>query len=259
MVVLYCNGMTHSFSINEAIRFGWHTLKSHSALVFQVVLTMLALEVASAIVQKVLVGTALGTIAYTVLTLVQAYIGAGAMLIALRLSRSEHAHYRQLFLDWRLAVRYILSGILAGIATFVPIFIGAVIAILTGLATLGNFVSFSEGGASPVAFGAAGIAGIIAILVIAIVTLAAAAYIALRYSMSRFEVLDGACIVESLRKSTVITRGVKWKLLGFMIVAILLNILGALLLLVGLLVTIPVTMLAMAHVYTKLKSHHHHA
>ena len=45
--------------------------------------------------------------------------------------------------------------------------------------------------------------------------------------------------------------------LGFVIIIALLNIAGMLLLLVGLLVTIPVSMIAYAHVYVILHEHHH--
>lgn len=262
LLEVYHNGailqdMTQSFSIQEAIRFGWHTVKSHSALVFQVVLSLLAFQVVSAIVQRTLDGTAIGALASIVLAVVGVFIGAGATRIALRLARHEHAEYNQIWPDWRLVWRYFASGVLAALATFVPIAIGTCIALLTGFATLGSLIAFSEGQA--IEFGAMSVAGIAAIVIIALVALVVAVYIALRYSMSRFEVLDGAGIFESLRKSSIITRGVKWKLVGFGIVLGLLNLLGAVLFLVGLLVTVPITMIAVAHVYTKLRAHHHTA
>jgi len=247
--------MTHSFSIQEAIRFGWYTVKNHSAIVFQVVLTLLGLQVVGAIVDRVLRDTALGDLTSFVLAVVGVFIGAGATVIALKLARGEHTAYNQIWPDWRLVWRYFASGILAALAIFVPILIGGLIALLTGFATLGNLISFSEG--QKLEFGAMSAAGIVAIVIVALVALVVAIYIALRYSMSRFEVLDGAGILESLRKSATITRGVKWKLVGFGIVLGLLNILGAILLLIGLLVTIPISMIAMAHVYTKLRTHHH--
>ncbi len=56
------------------------------------------------------------------------------------------------------------------------------------------------------------------------------------------------------------TVGVKWHLLGFLLIVALLNLLGAIVFLVGLLVTVPVTMIAYAHIYQKLQAHHraHH-
>ncbi len=85
-------------------------------------------------------------------------------------------------------------------------------------------------------------------------------YLLLRYAMVRYNIINGTGITESLRLSAKQTEGVKWRLLGFFIVILLLNLLGAMLLLVGLLVSVPVTMIAYAHVYQKLHARHaaHH-
>lgn len=57
---------------------------------------------------------------------------------------------------------------------------------------------------------------------------------------------------EALKKSRHITKGNLWRLFFFHIVLGLFNLLGAAFLLVGLFVTVPVTMIATAHVYRKL-------
>jgi uncharacterized membrane protein len=57
---------------------------------------------------------------------------------------------------------------------------------------------------------------------------------------------------EALRQSARITKGAKAKLFGFLILIGILNIIGALLFGIGLLVTIPVTILAIAFTYQKL-------
>ena len=54
---------------------------------------------------------------------------------------------------------------------------------------------------------------------------------------------------EALKESARITYGHKWQLLGLLGLTVLINILGAVLLLVGLLVSIPVSALAMVHAY----------
>ena len=58
--------------------------------------------------------------------------------------------------------------------------------------------------------------------------------------------------VEALKASAALTKGVRWKLFGFTLVLALINIVGALLFLVGLLVSIPVSWIALAYVYRKL-------
>ncbi|MCX6722550.1 MAG: hypothetical protein NT094_00600 [Candidatus Staskawiczbacteria bacterium] len=58
--------------------------------------------------------------------------------------------------------------------------------------------------------------------------------------------------VESIKKSWEMTKGNTWNLFFFCILLLLINILGAILFLVGLFVTVPLTMLATAFVYRKL-------
>lgn len=58
--------------------------------------------------------------------------------------------------------------------------------------------------------------------------------------------------IEAMKESHAITRGYKWQLLGFGIVLALVNLAGLLALGVGLLVTVPVTLLAFAYAYRVL-------
>ena len=58
--------------------------------------------------------------------------------------------------------------------------------------------------------------------------------------------------VEAMKESHRITRGHKWPLLGFLLVLMLINIAGLMALVVGLLVTIPVSSLAVTHAYRVL-------
>ena len=61
-------------------------------------------------------------------------------------------------------------------------------------------------------------------------------------------------IIDSLEKSSVITKGIRWDLFVFGVFLILINIAGFLVFFVGLFVTIPTTMMAQAYVYRKLLS-----
>ena len=58
--------------------------------------------------------------------------------------------------------------------------------------------------------------------------------------------------VDAIKKSWDMTRGNTWNLFFFGIILCLINILGAILLLVGLFITVPLTMLATTFVYRKL-------
>jgi predicted nucleic-acid-binding protein len=59
--------------------------------------------------------------------------------------------------------------------------------------------------------------------------------------------------MQALKESSRITRGQKWQLFLFALLTVLVNIAGLLCLVVGLLVTIPLTSLAYAYIYRKLE------
>lgn len=76
---------------------------------------------------------------------------------------------------------------------------------------------------------------------------------ALMFMFSTFIVLDrGLGPIEAMKESYRITRGHKWSLLGLLLLFLLINLLGALAFIVGLLVSIPVTVLAATHAYRVL-------
>jgi hypothetical protein len=82
--------------------------------------------------------------------------------------------------------------------------------------------------------------------------------VALMVMFGSYLVVDkGMGPIEAMKESKRITDGHKWELLWFCILIVLFNILGAICLLVGLLVTVPVTSLAVVHAYRTLAAHEH--
>mgnify|MGYP003393230463 CR=1 FL=1 len=78
-------------------------------------------------------------------------------------------------------------------------------------------------------------------------------YFFLKYQFALMVMVDkGGSIKEAFKESARITKGVKWKLLGFVFVSVGVVILGFLALGVGVVVAVPVTMLASIHVYRTL-------
>lgn len=76
---------------------------------------------------------------------------------------------------------------------------------------------------------------------------------ALMFMFTPFIVIERALgPIEAMKESHRLTYGHKWKLLGFTLLLLLINLLGALALIVGLLVTIPVSTLAFVHAYRVL-------
>lgn len=78
--------------------------------------------------------------------------------------------------------------------------------------------------------------------------------LAIRFAFVRFIVAENQVgPLEACRQSAKFTRGNRWKLLGFFVAAFFFNLLGLLCLVVGLLYTLPVTRIATAVVYKKLR------
>jgi uncharacterized membrane protein len=76
---------------------------------------------------------------------------------------------------------------------------------------------------------------------------------ALMFMFTTFIVIDRELgPVEAMKESNRITYGHKWSLLGFTLVLVLINLLGVIALVVGLLVSIPVSSLAVTHAYRVL-------
>ncbi|TSC86930.1 MAG: hypothetical protein G01um10148_35 [Parcubacteria group bacterium Gr01-1014_8] len=93
------------------------------------------------------------------------------------------------------------------------------------------------------------------IVIVGLILLIVPGIIALLILMfSNYLVIDkGLGPIEAMKESARITKGHRLQLLLFILAIAGLNIVGALALFVGLLVTIPITILAMAHVYRTLE------
>lgn len=79
---------------------------------------------------------------------------------------------------------------------------------------------------------------------------------AIRFQFYAYLTIDkGMKPVAALKKSWAMTQGSMWDLINFIIIISLINIAGALMFLVGLFITAPISLLAIAFVYRKLFSH----
>lgn len=78
-------------------------------------------------------------------------------------------------------------------------------------------------------------------------------FFAIKYGFYGYFIVDKQIgSLAALKKSSEITDGVKLKLLFFFVIVALVNLLGVLAFLLGLFVTVPITMVATAYVYRKL-------
>jgi len=247
--------MKDIFSIRESLRFGWHTVRTQSALVFQVVLILLGLQVLESIIQKVLQDTPLGFVAGVALSVLIFFVSVGATIVTLRLARGESAHLKELLPPWRVVGRSLLASALSMGIMLAPLALAGVVCAglvfmfvghLNFQSTAQFFALFSPTLGSSV-FG-------MALAVIMALGLSGMFYLAARLAVVRFTVLEGPGVVKSVREGWSLTRGSTGKVFLFLTALIAINVLGMLALFVGLLVTLPVSLIAYAYIYEKLKT-----
>ena len=199
--------MQNTFSISEALKFGWETFKKDPW--FYVGVT-LALSVFTMIVNWLtghgagffaLIGWLIGLCASTVVTIAYARL-------ALSANAGAHVGWEGLWEPkhfWRMLGATILQGII--------IVVGFILLIIPGIIA------------------------------------------ALLLCFTQLSVVDKMLNpIDALKHSFTMAKGHLLQLFLFMLCLVLLNIVGAILLLVGLLVTVPVTLIAVAHVYRKVEA-----
>lgn len=181
---------------------------------------------------------------------IAAFIKLGAVLIAVNIVMGIigglFGHNNPMTIVWN-----IISAIVSLIIQV------GIIKIVLGLydgepLNLANLYSMSH--LAPRFLGASILYGL-AILVGLVLLIIPGIYLAIKLQFYSFLIVDkNAGVMDSLKKSWTLTQGAALDLFLFTLAIIILNILGAIVLLVGLLVTIPTTTMASIYVYRKLLS-----
>lgn len=199
----------NSFSISEALSYGWKTFKKNWQFLVVATLFYLIVRIVTdsltTSTEKNLPGmhfliNILGFLALSVMEI-------GGVKIALKIIDSKVPKLDDLYKHYDLLLNYVITLIL-----YVLLFIvGLVFLIVPGV------------------------------------------YFGLKYYFALNFVIDKKMgPLESFKASAKITEGMKWRLLGFSLICIGLTILGLLAFGVGVLIAIPVTVLADAYLYRKL-------
>jgi uncharacterized membrane protein len=199
--------MQPSFSIKEALSFGWKKFVEN--LAFLILLT-LGFFIVNGVLDK-MGGSREMISVYKILNIFVSYFAMFTFVrIGLKIYKGEKPHVKDIFhFEWKLLGLYFVAAIISMVLTVIG-------------------------------FGLLVIPGIILMV---------------RLGLFGFALVDlNLKPIEALKKSFALTRGRFWQLLGLTIVLAVINIAGALLLGIGLLVTAPVCLLATVFVYEKLKA-----
>lgn len=168
-------------------------------------------------------------------------VSVGFTIVALKLSRGETAELREILPPVKLFWQYFLSSLAVGLiacAGFaLPIIVGGIIALVLHGAGLPGIAVFA-----PLVAGA-------------IVGIGIAVWIALQYFFVRFVSVDGVRPVRDiLTASSHMSQGVKGHLLLFLLAIAVISVLGVISV-IGMLISIPLTIFAIAYAYLHLAGH----
>lgn len=197
------------FSIDEALKFGWNTMKTNFWFFFGILIVAWIVIYVPSLIGNLLRDKSFFLYLFLMLITwaVQIVINIGLIRISLKFCDGEKPEFNDLFRFQGFFWRYLGGSLMVAL-----------------IAVVGMFLFI--------------IPGIIW---------------AIMFQFFGFLIIDkNLGIMDSVRQSGNLTKTVRWKLLGFGLLLMLINYLGLLVLIVGIFATIPTTMLAHAWVYRKL-------
>jgi hypothetical protein len=197
------------FSIDEALKFGWNTMKTNFWFFFGVLIVAWIVVYVPSLIANLLRDKS--SLLYLIFMLVswaiQVIVSIGLIRISLKFIDGGKPEFNDLFRFQGFFWRYLGGSLLVGLIVVV----GILLFVIPGIVW------------------------------------------AIMFQFFGFLIIDkNLSIMDSVRQSGSLTKTVRWKLLGFGLLLMLINYLGLIVLLVGLFATIPTTMLAHAWVYRKL-------
>ncbi len=262
-----------NFSIGDAIVFGWQKMKANFwflvkalAITFAVtILIQLILNVITPLIipkrpslnlypanqvafirqTRLIMDIMVIFITQLVLQIPAILMSIGITKIGLKIHDGEKTELKDLISQYKLFFRYLGGSLLYGLIVIGPIII------LKAITLIGLFAYSHKGDTW----------GLLYLLIpklipiLTLITIIITVILIIKFLFSPLFIIDKKNgPIESLKRSNLITKGHKIKIFGFTLVLALINFTGMFALGIGLFVTLPTTLIAVAYVYRKLSS-----
>lgn len=235
------NNIKSVFSIREAFSFSWKKFKETWQILVPVTLIILIVSVLTSTDSDGDITPLMGLIQFIWL-IAQIFISMGLVYMSIRIVRGEKIAWTDFKASAKYFSKFLGAGILLGIPVVVVVII--LIAIFAGSAFLS---AGSIGGLVGL-----GIAGVVALLALFVGLL----WYTMAFYFYQYAVIDqNKGPVAALKESFRITKGTRWKLVGFTLLIVLFNLIGMIPVLLGLVITTPMTIIMYAYVYEKVRMH----
>lgn len=234
--------MNTTIPISESIKSAWHIFKKNWKFIVLAVLATGVVQVILNFVQRSAEnsGIVINLIASVFVGIIGIIIALGWARVLLSLVRNDSANWDTFKTDQSVWIRYIkvmiwyiLYFLMWTVAVILPFIILGIIGVTMGISVL--------------AWIGAILGGIGFVIV--------ACYFGLKYQFTNFVTIDHPELDSKaiFKKAGEMTHGHLWKLLAFAAALLLLNLIGLIALVVGLLITIPVSRIAQTKMYECLK------
>lgn len=226
-------------TISSLLSTGWETFKKNWKLIVSAalltVVIMIVLQIIKDATDRHFIG---GLVMMIVSIIVSIAIALGWSKTLLNLIRNGSAQWDDFKTNIRNWKGYVIALIIFNIYK--------VIAVLLVLPFAFSVISSN---------GVANFALLIPLVILGIFGILLVAWLSIRYVFIAFIAVDDVTLSgwKILKKSSAMTKGNMWRIFGYSIVLGLMNLLGLICVVIGLLVTVPVTKLAMAKLYDSLK------
>ena len=236
----------NTFSIREAVKFGWGAVKGNIG--FFVILSVLILSVSFGAemvneFRSLNESSVLSLVVHVLLLVLNLILSIWAIRVGLDVVDAKKPSFANFLPSWEVVWKFVFSNILVALIVVVPsmLILGAL-----RLLVVGSVVSLA-------ALPTFGPLSLILLGVLILLLIFVLIYFGTRFMFATYYVVDQKLgPVESIRASWRTTRGVVWKLVGLIFVLAFINMIGVLAFVVGVLVTIPISLVASAYVYRSL-------
>ena len=232
------------FSKKEIIISSWNIIKDHLSLMIFIVIFILSLNILLSIVQDKL----LSDITWqSILFIISAYLfqmglNLGLLRICLNMINNEEVDFILIFSSFHMLIPYVLATILYILALLVAASPGLLLLITIVSVDLDNLSS---------------IAGSIPAILSTIVMIVPAIYLSIRLQFYEYFLIDEECgVIESINKSANISKGHILELFILGAVLSLIILVSIIPMGLGLIISIPLSMVSISYVYLKLKTSH---
>ena len=227
------------FSNRKIIIESWHKVRENLNFLILIMLFILALNlVISGIQEKILEEITIQAIVFTIASyLFQAGINLGMIKVAINIQNKIEASFSNIFNHFHMLINYILATIIL-----------LIILILVGLPGL-IVILFSISYESSMIYTLFFPVGLILVIIPAI-------YASIRMQFYDYFLVDEECgVVESIKKSLMITDGYVGELFLLGATVSIIILISMIPLMIGLLVSIPLSVMVNAYVFNSLKKH----